>query len=88
MGRPKDEWNSNSYRRSQLRKKILPKGGKVLCWICREPGADQLDHKLPRSKYPELTWDESNIAPAHAECNNAKSDSMDPVGIGEPSEDW
>lgn len=83
-----DEWNNNSYRRRQLKKKFLPKGVVVKCWICGQPGANQLDHKKPRKKFPELIWDESNIVPAHDDCNNAKSDSLDPVGIGVPSEEW
>lgn len=86
--RADDEWVNNSYRRRQLKKKFFPPGVDVKCWICRQPGANQLDHIKPRSKFPELIWDESNIVPAHDDCNNAKSDSMDPVGLGVPSEDW
>lgn len=84
----KDEWVSQSSRRRRLYKKYLPKGQKVKCWICGQPGADQLDHKKPRSKFPDLIWDESNIVPAHSDCNNAKGASLDPPGIGYPSEEW
>ena len=86
--KPKDEWVSNSRRRSKLYAKYLPKGTVVKCWICGMDGADQLDHKLPRSKFPDLIWDESNIVPAHGDCNNQKSDSLSPPGIGFPSESW
>lgn len=91
MGKPRrtdDEWVNNSYRRRKLKAKFLPKGAVVKCWICSMDGADQLDHKLPRSKFPHLIWDESNIVPAHGDCNNAKSDTLDPVGAGIPTEDW
>ena len=84
----KDEWVSNSSRRRKLYAKFLPKGVVVKCWICGQPGANQLDHKKPRKKFPELVWDESNIVPAHDDCNNAKSDSTTPLGLGTPSEDW
>lgn len=83
-----DEWVNQSSRRRKLYRKYLPKGTVVKCWLCGMDGADQLDHKLPRSKFPELTWDETNIVPAHADCNNAKSDSTTPMGIGYPSEAW
>lgn len=83
-----DEWVMQSSRRARLRKKFLPKGQVVKCWICGMDGADQLDHKLPRKKFPDLIWDEANIVPAHADCNNAKSDTLDPPGIGYPSEAW
>jgi len=83
-----DEWVQQASRRRRLYKIFLPKGTNVKCWICGMDGANQLDHKLPRSKFPELTWDESNIVPAHDTCNNAKSDTLDPPGIGVPSEDW
>lgn len=83
-----DEWVGQSSRRRKLYRKFLPKGVVVKCWICGMPGADQLDHKLPRSKFPELTWDEENIVPAHGDCNNAKSDSTTPTGLGVPSEEW
>lgn len=85
-----DPWVNQSSRRRALYKKFLPKGKKVACWICGqdEPSADQLDHKLPRSKFPDLIWDESNIVPAHGDCNNKKSDNLTTPGIGFPSEAW
>lgn len=87
MAKPKDEWVANSYRRRKLYKKYLT-GTDVLCWICRLPGANQLDHVKPRSKFPELIWDESNIVPAHDDCNNAKGAGTGPPSIGIPSETW
>jgi len=83
-----DEWVQQASRRRRIKALLLPKGVNVKCWICGMDGANQLDHKLPRSKFPELTWDLANIVPAHDTCNNAKSDTLDPVGIGVPSEDW
>lgn len=87
-GRPVDEWVNNSYRRRQLKAKFLPKGVVVKCHHCGQDGANQLDHLLPRSKFPELIWDESNIVPAHDDCNNAKSDTVGTVGLGVPTEEW
>ncbi|ALY10019.1 HNH endonuclease [Arthrobacter phage Pumancara] len=82
-----DEWVNNSGRRRKLYKQLLP-NDQVLCWICRQPGANQLDHIKPRSKYPELVWDLSNIVPAHDTCNNRKSDGESVPGLGVNSEIW
>ncbi|AOQ28272.1 HNH endonuclease [Arthrobacter phage RcigaStruga] len=83
-----DEWVNNSGRRRKIAKEMLPKGVTVRCWICKQPGANQLDHIKPRSKYPELIWDRSNIVPAHDTCNNLKSDTEGPGGLGFHSEVW
>ncbi|ALY08598.1 HNH endonuclease [Arthrobacter phage Bennie] len=83
-----DEWVNNSGRRRKIAKELLPKGVVVKCWICKQPGANQLDHIKPRSKYPELIWDRANIVPAHDTCNNTKSDNDSMPGLGVHSEVW
>lgn len=45
------------------------------CWICGKylkNGAFTLDHILPRSRRPDLVFEESNIKPACWECNLEK----------------
>lgn len=51
------------------------------CCICHQPinydlrkphpNACTLQHLKSRKRFPELTWDPSNWAPAHASCNYA-----------------
>ncbi len=43
-----------------------------VCHICGQPGADTIDHKLPRARGGTNAL--PNLAPAHAACNRAKSD--------------
>lgn len=82
-----DEWVNQSSRRRALYKKYLT-GPDVRCWICRQPGADSLDHVKPRSKFPDLIWDESNLVPAHLDCNGQKGAGTGPPSLGVPSEEW
>lgn len=43
------------------------------CWICGKPGADSVDHVIPRSQGG--TDEPTNLRPAHMHpCNRAKSD--------------
>lgn len=39
------------------------------CWLCGQPITDindyTVDHVIPRSTAPELTWDPTNWRPAH-----------------------
>jgi 5-methylcytosine-specific restriction endonuclease McrA len=88
VAQTRDEWNSNGHRRRQLKAKFLPAGQVVKCWLCGMPGADSLDHRLPKSKYPELVWDEANIQPAHQSCNSIKGDGPGAPTLGPPSEEW
>lgn len=59
-----------------LRFSILRKFG----WACMACGAKpplaviQVDHIKPRSKYPHLTWEASNLQVLCKECNIGKSD--------------
>jgi 5-methylcytosine-specific restriction endonuclease McrA len=42
------------------------------CWLCRKPGANSADHRIPRSKggSDEL----ENLEPAHQACNSLRGD--------------
>ena len=77
------------------------------CWICGQPidyrakssnrdynpRAWEPDHVLPRSEYPELTYDLTNIRPSHAYCNRSRgqSDGAEAASrnrLGKRSRDW
>lgn len=42
-----------------------------ICWICGKPGADTVDHVVPRSLGGAVA-DRSNLRPAHYSCNSAR----------------
>lgn len=43
------------------------------CWLCGFPGANSVDHVIPRSKGGAL-YDVANAAPAHRRCNYSRGD--------------
>ena len=56
------------------------------CCICKQPidytlkypdpNSVSVQHVIPRSVRPELTWEPSNWAPAHLTCNKAEGANM------------
>lgn len=86
-----DEWNRNGGRRRKLSAIVLApdeQGNPPACSICSQPGADSVDHVLPRSKYPELTWELGNLRPAHGSCNSSKGASANTRDLGSLSRQW
>jgi 5-methylcytosine-specific restriction endonuclease McrA len=59
--------NGRPYRR--MRAKILKANN--ICAYCGKPGADSVDHKVPRSLGGSLT-DPKNLQPMHRSCNSKK----------------
>lgn len=71
-----DELKSARWKKlcARLRQTLPP-----VCWICgkpidlllsgRDPRGFSLDHVVPRSIDPSLTFVESNLRPAHMGCN-------------------
>lgn len=63
----------------------------ALCWYCGEPidlalpGTHPqgwtLDHVIPRFEAPHLTWVESNLMPAHHDCNSKRGARPQQVNI-------
>jgi 5-methylcytosine-specific restriction endonuclease McrA len=68
------------------------------CWLCGQPidytlkppdpSAFQVDHIKPRSHYPELAEEPTNLAPAHARCNNSKGSRAPKPTVGNTSRRW
>ena len=47
-----------------------------------DPGACTVQHIKSRKRFPELTWDPANWAPAHATCNYAEgTGERDPITV-------
>lgn len=45
-----------------------------ICWICGTPGADSVDHKIPRAHGG--SEDPTNLAAAHLACNLRKGSTL------------
>lgn len=54
---------------TELRAAVLGAKGTV-CHLCGYPGADTIDHLIPRSLGGDNSVD--NLAPAHHSCNSAR----------------
>jgi 5-methylcytosine-specific restriction endonuclease McrA len=73
---PEPDNRSPSSRRTSThawQKRIRPfilRRDHGICHICKRPGADQVDHLTPVSMGG--TDDPSNLAAAHARCNNER----------------
>lgn len=84
---PDQEWVHYSSRRAKLGKIVL--AGDPNCWLCGQPGADSIDHVLPKHTHRELMWDLGNMKPAHGSCNSSKGAGTGPAGVGPRSRsDW
>lgn len=62
----------NGHRYRQLRAAIL--AANPICHICGQPGADSIDHEIPRSAGGQNTL--GNLRSAHLSCNSAKGDRL------------
>lgn len=91
MAQHADEWTRMASRRRKLAAVVLAKdehGNPPACALCGQPGADSMDHVLPRSKYPELMWEPANLQPAHGTCNSSKGNRATTRDLGSRSRRW
>ncbi|MGY1736860.1 HNH endonuclease [Geodermatophilus sp. SYSU D00684] len=68
------------------------------CWHCQQPiewdapagdpAAYELDHVVPVSARPDLTFDPTNGRPSHRRCNGSRGNRPPPLGLGKPSRRW
>src|SRR5437867_12064203 len=56
-----------SYQRK--RERVLARDGYV-CWLCGLPGADTVDHVIPRARGGDDS--DENLRAAHAQCNASR----------------
>lgn len=67
------------------------------CCICRQPidysleyphkQSCSVEHIKSRKHYPSLTWEPSNWAPAHLDCNKSAG-TEEPLGLGVVDGQW
>lgn len=60
---------------------VLVNGPATVCALCGRPGADSIDHILPKSDRPDLMLSLSNMRPAHRSCNSSRGKSA--IAMGE-----
>ena len=56
---------------ADARKDVFDRDGKI-CYVCGST-ATQVDHLLPKSKFPHLALDRNNLKPICWLCNRAKN---------------
>jgi 5-methylcytosine-specific restriction endonuclease McrA len=94
-----DDWTSAIGRKVRMRAWYRDRRAKAPCWICGQPidyslkpsscgEAWEPDHKLPRSRFPELVLDLSNIYPSHRSCNRSRQDRAHVDVLGNVSGSW
>ena len=67
------------------------------CYLCHQPidytaGPDDpmrfsVEHRIPRSIRPDLTWDPANMEAAHMRCNKGRG-TRQIMPLGVTSRDW
>ena len=70
---PRDEFYRSEEWKS-LRREVLERYGRR-CMKCSSTGQIQVDHVLPRSKFPQRQLDFGNCQVLCRKCNRSKSDS-------------
>lgn len=93
-----DEWSTRRGREARAAYRAECEERNAPCWLCGQPidygaisgtpNAFELDHRLPRADYPELTFEPSNFAPAHSSCNRARGKKDVPLPLGPLTAAW
>ena len=83
----------------KARKQVAQRGyaNNTPCCICgqpidyrlppTDPNGMTIQHVKPRATHPHLTWDKTNWAPAHAQCNQAAGTKIQ-TGLGTRTPKW
>ena len=84
-------WGGTRAQKALEQVRAHGKATELPCCICLMPidyalrhphkQACTVQHIKPRDTHPALTWDPSNLAPAHADCNSSQGSAV-AVGIG------
>jgi 5-methylcytosine-specific restriction endonuclease McrA len=61
----------SGYAVTQAKKQVMAMYG-TTCHLCGRPGANTVDHLIPRSIRPDLMFDLENMRPAHLSCNSGR----------------
>lgn len=90
-------WGGRRVTEALQQVKARGRQGNLPCCICKQPidyalpstdpDGCSVQHLKPRSIFPHLTWDPSNWAPSHLQCNKAAGTEMN-LGLGTTSREW
>ncbi len=90
-------WSGRRASDALIKVKASGRRQRAPCCICGQgidyaleyphPQSCSVQHIKSRKVYPHLTWEPSNWAPAHLDCNKAAG-SKEPTGMGMMSQDW
>lgn len=91
------EWSGRARADALAKVKADGRRSERPCVICEQPIAYDLEYPHPQScsvqhvrsrkAYPQLTWDPTNWAPAHLDCNQSAG-TREQRGLGLTSEDY
>lgn len=98
----RDAWDTNEGHVVRQRCLTRDRQRNAQCHICKgargpidyaaKPSSTPLswepDHIKPRSRYPELALDMSNIGASHKVCNREKGSKLEQNDLGTPSRKW
>ena len=98
-GRADDLLRDPRWKRVRMLAFKRDKAKGAACWVCggridydapmsSYRDAYEADHRKPRSKFPELAFELSNIKPSHVKCNRSRKDGAVMNALGEPSRKW
>lgn len=92
-------WSGRRRADALRRVKAQGRAANAACVICEQPIDYDLEYPHPQScsvqhlksrlLFPLLTWDPSNWAPAHLDCNKSQgAKDMAATSLGVTSEEW
>jgi len=76
-------WSGHAVK--VAKKQVLEAYGST-CHLCGLPGANTVDHLIPRSVRPDLMFDLENMRPAHLSCNSGRK--VRPLVQAEQARGW
>lgn len=97
-----DGWDSTAGRRVRMQCFRRDQANDAVCVWCGEPidyslgpysrGGDTMawspEHLKPRSRYPQLALEPTNIVAAHFHCNASRGTKAGMSELGKPTRSW
>ena len=89
------EWSGARAQKALAQVRAFGKANALPCCICEQPidydlrkpakQACSVQHVKSRKTHPHLTWEPSNYAPCHADCNSSQgSEQASGLGLVSP----
>ena len=85
------DWSGPRAQKALAHVRAYGEANRLPCIVCDQPidyelrhphkQACTVQHVKPRSSHPHLTWEPSNWAPCHADCNSSQGSEI-ATGLG------